>query len=120
MVNKKAFLRIIEATIAVLIILGVLVIISFNSRNKNGGLGPEEILNPLLEEIAKNASLREDIILNSSASETHLSLFLSEKINPYFNYSVRVCYADEICPLANYPIEVDREVYKLEYRGERV
>jgi len=61
--NRKGFMRVVEATLAVVIILGVLVVVSSRqivSEQKDLG----EIIPSLLDEVAKNETLRESIINN--------------------------------------------------------
>lgn len=105
MVNKRGWLRIVEASIAILIILGVL--ISVNSGNNNTSSEDlSEKITPLLEEIASNYTLRESVVQNSAnESEKQILEFLKTKItNPSVDYTVRVCLIeDSTCALETYP-----------------
>lgn len=99
MVNNKGFLKVVEATIAILLIFGALLLISSKTRS-----GVEEnlenVLNPILKEIAHNSSLREEIIKNSTDVLTRLEDFFRERINnPSLNYSVVRCELNEPCSL---------------------
>ena len=113
MVGKKGFLRIVEATIAILIILGALLVIS-SQREVNTGADLTGTLRRLLEEIAKNQDLRNQITSYDLANcETsyevcrteppnkevlgNISEFLDERINPAFDYSISICNAENIC-----------------------
>ena len=63
MVAKKGFMRIVEATIASLLILGVLLTLSVSNKNSMQNTETlEELLPSILEEIALNSTLREKII----------------------------------------------------------
>ena len=66
-VNKKGFMRVVEATIAILIILVALVIIS-SQGVVHEARDFTEILPPLLDEVAQNLTLREEIINNYNES----------------------------------------------------
>jgi len=114
MVNKKGIIRIIEASIAVLIIFGVLLVLAVN-RARVVEQDLSEDLPPLLDEIAKNSTLRgkivginEDIEGNLDPSgvglvESEIENFLSDKIRKPFRYKVRVCSTGDVCGLEQYP-----------------
>jgi hypothetical protein len=104
MVNNRGWLRIVEASIAVIIILGVL--ITVNSSNKQTSSGDlSEKITSLLEEIASNYTLRDLIVKNGANSEGAIMGFLKAHVtNPSVNYTVKVCpIEDAICPLERYP-----------------
>lgn len=115
MVNKRAWLRIVEASIAIMIVFGVLLVI--NSRNN---FSPQQDLNsvitPLLEEIARNVTFRSDIISQGENSEPTIRGFISQRITQStIKFDVAVCEANEICSMDNYPSEAS-EIYA----GERI
>lgn len=110
MVGKRGIIRIVEATIAMLIIIGVVIVVVAN-RNARQETDISSMLPPLLAEISRNASLREIIVSNPSNGEQEVLSFLSARIrNPAFSYSARICGPDEICGLENYP-KTAREIY---------
>ncbi len=133
MVGKKGFLRVVEAMIAVMIILGALLVITPNKENvKRDNL--TAILRSLLDELAKNQELRQKIVnYNLSLCEPpnqlncrerspnkeillDLDVFFEERIkNPSFNFSVSVCKTDRNspCTLSSYP-SFDTDVYSAE------
>ena len=124
MVGKKGFLRVVEAMMAVLIILGALLIISPNEEKiKREDL--TDVLRSLLDEIAKNQELREEIAnynlsQNRSSNKNkqildHVRIFLEQNIkNPLFNYSISICKIDkDPCVLTNYP-NYDIDIYSAE------
>ncbi len=114
MVNKKGWLRIAEASIAALIVLGVLLLISGNKKIEQK-TDISETLPIILEEISKNVTLREAIIkydTNKASAETdpdniailnevNKTLFI--RIKKDFSYAVRICRPNDLCPLNNYP-----------------
>jgi len=112
--NKKGFLRIVEATIAVMIVLGALIIISSN-KEVQVGRDIAETLPPFLEEIAENPTLRNNISLVYDLEEDHnesanafilgsIEEFLRPRINsPALDYKVRVCALENTCFIEPYP-----------------
>ena len=111
--NKKGFMRIAEATIAVMIVLGAMLLIS----SQKGGKTDEDLTNMIssfLEEIAKNDSLREKILsyntgedyttLSNAVILSNITGFLDKRIDdPLLNFSVSICDVEEICYLQPYP-----------------
>lgn len=110
MVNKKGILRIIEASIAILIILVAIISLSA-SRRASTEKDLSETINPLLEEIAKNNSMRDEIITSPVSAEYAIRTFLGSRIKePNIGYNVTICNLNEICDLS-YPGKVSGNVY---------
>lgn len=88
MVNKKAWLRIIEAVISILIVFGaVLTVTSINQQSSVGDICDE--LPPLLDEIAKTNSMRSAVLSDNKGA---IEDFLGERIkNPAIIYEVKIC-----------------------------
>lgn len=106
-------MRIVEASIAILIIIGVVLVVVVK-RSPSQEADVSAIIPSLLEEISKNISLREDIVRDSVVGEERVLSFLEVRIkNPALGYSARVCGSDEICGLKSYPKEA-REIYSSE------
>jgi hypothetical protein len=114
MVNKKGWVRIVEASIAILIIFSVVIAVSGKREAK-----PEEDLSisitPLLDEIAKNISLRELVVKDSDTStiaEDALKEFVSRRIiSPNIGYGITICNYDQYCGLSSYPGEARGGIY---------
>ncbi len=103
MVNKRGILRILEASIAVLIIFGVIISLMI-IRKPSSEKDLSEIISPLLEEIAKNNSLREEIISNSPHAEESILTLIDSRIRELdINYTVKICEMEDICKLDSYP-----------------
>lgn len=108
MKNKKALLKILEVFIAIILITGVLILLysRVNKPNKS-----EEIYNlekTILDEIAADPMLRNNV-LNSSLgilSTGVLNNFVKERIPEGFNFTLRVCDIEDICPMQEYKEEV--------------
>ncbi len=115
MVNKKGWLRIVEATLAVMLILGVLLTMSANKKVVvQNDLTPS--INPILEEIASNMTLREIIINNSLESQAMSEIsavFNRTIINPNLGYEVKICHLNDSCGLTTYPSNAP-EIYSQE------
>lgn len=115
--NKKGFMRMVEATIAIMLILGVLIVLASQKRSQQ----PESLdekLPVLLDEVANNFSLREEILSETDENviETKLENNFKNKINPAFDYSVEVCKLDsevDSCFLTPYP-NVDSDIFSSE------
>lgn len=113
MVNKRGIIRIVEAVVAIMIILGVMLIISEKKTEKN----TNELygfISPLLEEIAQNLSMREKIIQEKENAIPEIMEFISERAkNTNLDYSVRICGLSEQCGLEKYPSQKG-DVYALD------
>jgi hypothetical protein len=124
MVNKKGFLRIVEAIIAVMIIFGALLMISSQSRTQKidtlGGALPK-----VLQEMAENKDLRQSILsynlLNPSDEPNNenilnnLEQYAANRIkNPTTNLSIAICELEKPCALSPYPLNADGEIFAAE------
>ena len=95
MKNKKAWLRIVEAVLAILIILSTFLIITSQQTTKTD-LSQEisEIQTNILDIISKNSTLREYIIQNNQKElKTEIELMLPNS----FNYAIKICPVTDIC-----------------------
>lgn len=110
--NKRGLIKVIEATIAVMIILGALAVMSME-RDTNRGIDIAKILPPILDEIAKDPLLREQVMnynLLDSGDPLNapiiiaVSDFLNVRIgSSAFDFRVSICSLDDICYLDPYP-----------------
>ena len=110
--NKKGWLRIVEAFIAIMLITGALLIL-YTRTIERPSLS-EEIYNfqkTVLDEVAFDPDKRE-AVLAEPPEVTVIENFVSDRIPPGFDYSVRVCEINEICGLKEYQEEV--------YSSERI
>ena len=110
MKNKRGWLRILEAFIAIILITSVLIVLY--SRTIEKPRRAEEIYNLqeiILDEIADSLELRE-AVLNNRIEE--IESFVSGKIPGGFAFSIKICEVEEICELEEYKKEV--------YSSERI
>lgn len=109
MVNKKGWVRIIEAFVAVILIAGV--IIYFYSTGIEKPKRGEEIYNfekTALEQIASDSGLRGQILNNNP---TNAKLFVQSIMPPGFIMELKICEINDICPLGG---DYKQEVYSSE------
>ena len=109
MVNKRGIIRILEAVVAIVIILGVLVIVSI-SRAPVKEIDLTSAIYPVLEEISKNATLRNYVLLEN---KTALHKFVSTKFESPLIFNLSICNPSVVCPLDSYP-EKTTSVYAAE------
>ena len=122
MVNKRGWLRIIEAFVSILIVFGTVMTISMsNKETADGSLCAT--LTPLLDEIAQQEELRIAVLTNDGAK---IDIFLETRIkNPSIKPEVKICKAcldgvscttgEQICTHSQSGID-----YKEICAGERV
>lgn len=119
--NKKGIVRIIEVSIAIVLIAGVVLTLTASKKIRQEK-DLSEILPAYLEEAAKDFALREKIIATNisepaqvSATEGNITKFLKERItNPNYNFSIRVCLPTDVCPINPYPMEARGNLYAAE------
>jgi len=114
MVNKRGWLRIVEASIAILIIMAVLLIVSQRTVVQTQTDLSEKIT-PMLEEIAKNVTMREAVITDNETSnyaETILRGFIGQRLkDPNIGYDLKICNYQDVCGLDSYPKDAKGNVY---------
>jgi hypothetical protein len=105
--NKHGWIRIVEAFIAIMIILGaVLVIMSQRPSNNNAVVTTiTDRETGIIEFISKNDSLRTQILAGNTAPVNSAV----GKMMPYnLNFTTNICNVTEIC---SYGVPIDRDVY---------
>jgi hypothetical protein len=98
MVNRRGVLKIIEATIAILIILGALILIARQAPSRNE-VDLTVIIPPILDELAQDDDMRARVLEygNPSVNQdavilTEVRNFIEERIsNPSFEFDVVIC-----------------------------
>ena len=102
--NKRGWLRILEATIAVMIVSGVLVVVY--SRQVDRGIAPADYFYSLQKQILADISSRSDLrlaVLNvveeNIETDSNFNMtyqFIKGKVPDAFGFSIRVCdFGDE-------------------------
>lgn len=120
--DKRGFLRIVEAVFAILIVIGFLFVLSINKVQKSESKLGEDIP-ALLDEIAKNDEMREKIVSYDDVEPgeqeqriNEIESFLRERVKEGVSVSVRICEPDEPCPIGEGLVGDDKEVFS----GERI
>lgn len=113
--NKRGWIRIVEAFIAIMLIAGAALIL----MNK-GYLGQEDISqkvynvqHSILKEIAINDAFREEILKleDGAAVPQDINIFISSKLPNYLNCTSQICALDSACG-TDYPAEaLEKQVY---------
>ncbi len=114
--NKKGFLRIVEASISIVIIAGVLFLFISQAREvKKPDLS--ERARDILEEISRSSLLRTAILnynTNSNPSENipvDVETYISNRIpENYLDYKARICNVNSACGIEY----IEGEVYSAE------
>ncbi len=104
--NKKAWIRITEAVISILIVFGAVLVIMSNQVEKidiSDVVYEKQI--QILEIISKNESLRNEVI---GGETEEVNKFILKNIPNTWNFTTNICEVDEIC---NDNTPNDREVY---------
>lgn len=115
MVNKKGWIRIVEVSFALLLIISVALIVSIKKNQENREDLTHEIAS-LLDYIAQNASLREKIASPAPDNAIpEINSIVESQINiNLYNYSAKICSYKDICPLVPYPSSASNDVYTAE------
>lgn len=113
MVNKRGWLRIIEAGIGVLIIIGVLLIIN-HSKASSSGFDLSKELSKALEEISQDKALRVKIVSGNMNAEADIENFANTKIGrANIAYKAKVCDVGAECALES-SIAKDKDIWSAE------
>lgn len=121
--NKRGWIRILEATIAVMIVSGVLVVVY--SKQVDRGIAPADYFFSLQRQILADISGRSDLrlailnVIEETGNDGNFSMiddFINGKVPNAFGYSLRVCdLGDEIdfCKMNadTYVATRDRDVF---------
>lgn len=100
--NKKGWIKIVEAFIAIILIASILLTIYAKPQR----ISNEEILkieDSLLNEISQNEILRRDVMNSSNES---IASFIQSRIPGNLNFIVKICSVDDVCGLDLYRKEV--------------
>ena len=108
--EKKAWLRIVEATIASLIVISAIVFIVSRQQVKTSDISDDiyEKQRYILDIISQNEDLRKDILIKDN---TEINNTISKMIPENWGFSTKICRIDEIC---NGETPNDREIYATE------
>lgn len=94
--DKSAILHILEAFIAVLIVLSVVLILI--SRQKVEVIKSEEIISlqkQILDYVKVDEELRSQILIKNSSG---VNVLIEKTVPVWINYSINICDANLVCP----------------------
>lgn len=104
--DKKGFLRILEAFIAILLIISVLLVLYTSTVSKPKK--SEEIYRfqeTILNEIAANSVLRRAVLQEPPDTDL-IRTYIASRIAPGFAFEIKICTVNEICELDVYKEEM--------------
>jgi len=110
--NKRGWMRILEATVAVMIVSGVLVVVY--SRQVDRGMEPADyfynLQRQILMDVSSNSLLRL-AVLNGDIGV--IEGFVGERIPEAFGYSAKICDLGDICQLDStiYKETLDKDIF---------
>jgi len=109
MKNKKAWLRIVEAFLAVLIITSVLLTVIVNQPRESQSEEIHNMQRLILQQIALDDSLRADVL---SGVKTNIEKFVNGMKPALWNSEIEICEIEDACGMTVFPEEaVGKEIY---------
>jgi len=100
--SGRGLIRIVEATIAILLIAGVLIFVFVDSQSADRE-DISELVQDIVDEMAENSNLRDKILSNDftvcggdSEIDEDIDGFVAERALTY-NYEVRICEVGSVC-----------------------
>lgn len=103
MKNKKGWIKIVEAFMAVIILASVMLTIYAKQPTRTMNQEIIKIEDSILNEISQNEVLRQNVL---DENEISITLFIQSKIPVNLNFTARICQIDDICGLDVYRKEV--------------
>ena len=100
--NKRGYIRILEATIAVVLVLGV-VLTLYNGQQTSGDEVVGEFVSTLQDEILGEIRANEDyrlaVLTEDPPQVSELETYVGTQIPNVFSYSLEICGINDICKL---------------------
>ncbi len=114
MKNKKAWLRIVEATIAVLIIASVLFVMIARTPKTSNEDQIHETQRFVLEQINKNDTLRTRILeYDFTAPDPTIIDDVNDEVEailpPNFDFDVNICQVNDVCGMDSIPQNIEKK-----------
>ncbi len=104
-------IRIIEATIAVLIVIGF--VLTYTAKQEKAENDLTSVITPILQEIADNNTMRNSI-LSTTPNILQIGDFIKARVSSNLNYRVKICDVDNICALDSYPSDASGDIFAVE------
>lgn len=109
--NKKAWLRIVEAVIAILIVMGVILIISYrNVAEPNIEESIYQKQEHIINIITSDENLRNDIL---QGNNINVDNYIKEKdlIPSNWEFATAICEVNQICSPTSPELPTDKQIY---------
>ncbi len=107
--NSKGIIRIIEASVSIMLLIGVIYFLFVETRPDFSGLDYDELGRDILEEMSRNTELRKAVLSDDGEK---IERFLEKRIPAgTFNHTFTICEVNEVCGMENY---VSGEVFAQE------
>lgn len=103
--GKKAWLRIVEAVIAVLILASVMIVMISREPRRSSAETIQETQRQILTQVSLNETFRGEILQNK---KENADIFINRVLPPYWSFVTRICEVDEVCGM---PFYLDKEIY---------
>jgi len=103
MKNKRGWLRILEAVIAIMLIMSVFVFLFVRNRDSTNSEEILELEKIILSQIAEDDDLRSRVLAKDLGS---LENFVKPKIPEGFSFALKICEPEANCVLDEYREEV--------------
>lgn len=112
MENKEGFIRLVEAAVMILIIMGLLLTYLSNSQDSEEGISQKvyEAQQSVLREIQLNDSLRNDVLSTTIDSKLNISGRYEQRLANFYCES-KVCSLQSNCPAIQ---SIEKDVYSQE------
>ena len=108
--NRKGWMKIIEAFIAIMLIVSIFLIVASKVQIKEDSSSKiTDVEASILREIQLDNNLREETLnINENSLPTQWVGFPQEKIPDYLDCEARICNIGDLCILEGYP---NKDVY---------
>jgi len=110
--QRRGWIRIFEAVIALLLIIGVILTLASQGHILREDISEKvyDLQIGVLREIEKNQELRQEILeIDENANTPHnIQSIINERMPEHLVCESKICGLDKICSLANYP---EKNVY---------
>lgn len=97
--NRKGYIKVVEAVLAVLIVVSALILVSVQRQNAIESQVSVE-LSEIIDRMARDNPIREEIIADdgdSSTAEDSVRDYFLERLGERFNVVVLICSLNETC-----------------------
>lgn len=106
MKNKKGWIKIAEAFIAVVLIATVVITLYTRQPTRTSNEVIIRTESSLLSEIAQSEDMRTAVLRGSGEDITNIENFIQQRIPGNLNFTIKICVPDDICGIDQYRKEI--------------